>query len=114
MIKVILPHKISLNKLYTSHWSKKHAMKKDYRIAVKEALGDKMKPLTGCVKMKYDYYLKGRLLDWDNCTAMTKILQDILVEEGIHQDDTSKFIRGGMQTVQKSKESYAYVEIKQI
>ena len=111
MIKVILPQKISLNPYVRAHWTKQHKIKESFHYAVKEAIQGNEETYRAQVRSSYTYYLKGNLLDWDNTTAMTKIIQDNLVREGVFEDDKNKCILGGSQYVYKSKEDYSYVEI---
>ncbi len=111
MITVIIPKKVSLNPYLRSHWAKQQEIKAMFHLAVKHALEANFEPYRGQVRSTYNYYLKGKLLDWDNTTAMTKIIQDTLVREGVFEDDRNPFILGGTQNVYKSKENFDYVEI---
>lgn len=102
LIRVPLPKKISLNQHQgRAHWTKRQEEKDMFLWAVKGSNWREQKPIPkdAQVHVHVAYYLKGKLLDWDNCTAMTKHIQDALVKLGILHDDSPKYIPKGTQEV---------------
>ena len=112
-LEVILPKKISLNPYLRMHFFPRNELNKEFYLAVKEGVQKfKTKPIKEQVNIHFTFYLKGKLLDWDNTIGMVKTIQDGLVHEGILEDDSNKFIKQGTSLVEKTKRKYNYCLIE--
>jgi len=93
-LTVVLPHKVSNNTFYRTHFHLKSSIKNDFyrvvQIAVKQS---KLKPILDYpANFVYEFHNKGRLLDLTNYGASVKMLEDGLKECGILKDDSPKFV----------------------
>ena len=109
IIKLYDLPKISLNKWYAGmHWTKRKQIKDNYTVIVKSQCSevfskDKM------YSVDYKFYFKSRPLDASNCTAMVKMIEDIIFE-----DDTYKIVRELKISSDKGYNDLVEIKIKEI
>ena len=112
IFKFNLPTKVSTNKYYGMHWAKKMKMVDEYNeVVFAELLVQKIQPIKNQVEVNYRFYFKGKLLDWTNCSAMAKMIEDQMVRSGIFKDDSPKYIaRGKLESIKTTtKKDYVIV-----
>ncbi len=81
--------KISLNDWYSgNHWSKRKKIKDIYKILVKRQF-KKVFSKKNLYDVDYKFYFSKNPLDASNCTAMLKLIEDIIFE-----DDNYNCIKG--------------------
>lgn len=90
------------------HHHARTPLKHDFYLAVREATKGKGKVTDYPINVTYDFYLKGRPVDWVNLSAMAKMIEDGLVKAGVLADDAPKFVAQGMLISNKSKRDYSY------
>lgn len=96
--------KQSANQIYSGvHWSKRKKIKDAYLFLTRAPFA-KLKKIEGKVDLQFDFFWSGRALDSSNCFFMAKMIEDCLVEHGILQDDTTKFV--GKITIQSHKSKF--------
>ena len=110
MFEVRIPKKVTTNDWYKTFYKAKTKVQNEFRQAVWDAKQEyKLKPIKEYpINVTYAFYLTGKQLDWVNLSAMTKIIEDALVAEGILTDDSPKYIAQGMMIPNKSKRKYDY------
>lgn len=115
-IEVDLPDKITINNFYSKHWAEKGRITEDFHKAVWDVVREqKIKKIPDeeyPLSITMTFYFKGKLLDWINCAAMAKSLEDSLRYCEILKDDSPKFIKWGKIIPEKSKKKYHYVKIE--
>jgi hypothetical protein len=112
-LEIHLPKKISTNEYYKLFHGSRTVIKKEYQEYVWAALVGKRKKITDYpINVTYDFYLTGRPLDWVNLSAMTKMIEDALVINGVLENDSPKYISQGMMIYNKSKRNYNYCIIE--
>lgn len=98
--------KISLNKWYSgSHWTKRTALKNDYLFLL-----NPIRNIVYPVSVDYVFEFKNRPLDASNCSAMLKIIEDILFSG----NDGYKQITKISIESKKAKRDKVTIKIKQI
>lgn len=101
--------KVSLNKFYAgTHWTKRQKLKEQYQLLVKSKV-KKPFPKTEKYICHYEFTFKSRPLDASNCSAMIKILEDIIFE-----DDKWDIIDLGSITSRKGKCDSVHITIEQL
>jgi len=101
--------KISLNVWYSSsHWSKRKKIKDAYKIIVKNQFKDVLSK-DKQYHVNYSFEFTKRPLDATNCTAMVKMIEDIIFE-----DDNYKIIKSITIESMKSHQDLVYIEITQL
>ena len=110
MFEVRLPAKVTTNVYYRTHYRARTPLHDSFYKAVWDAIQEyKVKPVKDYpINVTYAFYLRGNAVDWVNLSAMTKIIEDALVTEGILTDDSPKYIAQGMMIPNKSKRKYDY------
>jgi Holliday junction resolvase RusA-like endonuclease len=79
-----------------AHWSR-YARSKRSSTTMVEALArsERIKPITGPVRLSFQWYPKDRRIDLDNLAAGgCKGICDGLVQAGVLPDDSQKWVRG--------------------
>lgn len=91
-LKIKLPEKISTNKIYSGvHW----AVRKKWADLFHRSLlpyRNKITIKNYPVSVSYIYTFKGRQLDASNCSFMSKLFEDAMVQNKILIDDTPNFV----------------------
>jgi len=73
--------KISLNEWYAGrHWSKRNKIKDAYKFIVKNQFKDVFKSSANYI-VSYVFFFKNNPLDASNCSAMLKLIEDIIFEK---------------------------------
>lgn len=100
--KVILPKKISLNKIYAGvHWATRQKLADIFH---SEFLDKKSLKITEYpVEILYDFYFLKQPLDTLNCAYMAKMLEDGMVRNGILKGDEPNYVTSSTLMSQKSK-----------
>lgn len=106
-LKIHLPQKIGLNQYFQKHHYATKAIKDSFYLSTRKDCSGVVTEYP--VFITYEYYLVGKLLDWDNTSAMTKMVQDGLVHCGVIKDDSPKYVYGGAQFVKKTDDGTNYV-----
>lgn len=89
---VLLPRKVSLNKIYSGvHWSKRNTLASEFHLAV---LVSQPKPYKGPFPchIEYHFRLKGKKLDSSNLGYMAKLIEDGLVHSKVLPDDSPDYV----------------------
>lgn len=91
-LSVLIPEKISLNKIYAGiHFRQRSRHKDMYKLAVMASQPKKYKgPFP--VAMHYHFKLSGPSLDISNHAYMVKMVEDAFVYLGVLPDDTPKYV----------------------
>lgn len=88
--------KISLNDFYESkHWTSRLQIKDAYKQILSKKFGKLM--ISGICIVDYEFAFKSNPLDWDNCAAMVKMIQDVLFANdkwSVIQQGTIRSIKG--------------------
>lgn len=113
-VTVILPEKLSTNKIYRMHFTEKNSFQQAVNIAVKEAVQkQKIKPIKEypviCV---YVFYITGKYLDILNLGGMAKAVEDGLRYAKIFKDDSKKYIEQVTLLEERSDKKYSYVTVE--
>lgn len=98
---ILIPEKISLNKIYAGiHFRERMRHKDEYQIAV---LASKIARYEGSypIHIKYHFKLTGSRLDIDNHVYMGKMVADALVACGVIPGDEQEYI--GAMTITAEK-----------
>ena len=111
---VKLKDRISTNEMYRIH---PHVMKKvndaffaEVAVAVRKY---KIKPVKVYpVEFRFAFCLTGRLLDWDNTSAMAKEIIDGLRYAGILKDDSPSYCKGGYLGIEKSEHGFSFCNVE--
>ena len=85
---------ISLNQIYTNHWSKRGQDKQILWWKLKAVLLQNKishEPLTTTVRINFKFHLK-RGVDPDNCAGTVKLIIDYLREWGLLKNDSPEFV----------------------
>lgn len=90
MISMPLPQKVSTNAIYSGmHWSKRKRIADTYHRAL---LPHRTKRFLLPAHLLFTFTFKGKLLDCSNCSMMTKMLEDGMVQYKILPDDTPQYV----------------------
>ena len=93
MIRVELPDKISTNPYYRLHYRARAPLHEVFYYAAQEGVDDADIEITPFpVDVEYIFYLRGKLLDAMNLSAMAKMIEDGLVHAGLMKDDSKKWV----------------------
>ena len=101
--------KISTNKFYSGmHWTKRKKIKDVYKYLIRSKhKGQFLKSKQ--YEVEYTFYFKTRALDASNCSAMVKMIEEILFE-----DDKSDIITSVTMKSRKGKEEYVEIKIDEL
>lgn len=118
-IKVAVPEKLSTNKYNAKNKFNRNNIARQFHMSAKvSVLNQKIKGITKGsypVSVFYEFYLRGKRLDWVNLGAMTKMIEDGLTRAGIFEDDDPKFIsHGTMKSYQIKKDEMEYCMVSVI
>lgn len=87
-----LPKKISTNRIYAGeHWAIRKSHKDLYEKAFRDYVPQFIPSVTP-VHLRFDFQFKSRPLDPSNTSYMAKMLEDLMVSNGIIPDDTASII----------------------
>jgi len=113
-----IPDKLSTNKLYAgTHWTKRKKIKDLYTLTLRPLLkACEIEPVEDYpVDLEFIFLFgKGRVLDSSNCSGMGKVIEDILVTEGILEDDSSSYVRTVSYSSAKNRSSKKNVVVVNI
>jgi hypothetical protein len=109
-IEIIIPEKLSTNKVYNLHHFAKAKWNKDIYQSVKVAvIQQKIKPIKEYpIICTYIFHSAGRSLDLINLGAMIKAIEDGLRYANILKDDTLKEVCQITLLEEKSDREYSY------
>lgn len=100
--------KISLNDFYESkHWTNRLQIKNAYKDILNKKFGKTL--ISGNCIVEYTFNFERSPLDWDNCSAMVKMIQDTLFAN----DKWSVIQQGTIKSV-KSEYDYDYIVLNVI
>lgn len=113
-IKVILPEKLSTNKIYRMHHHPKAFFQQEVNKAVMVAVREqKIKKITEyLIICCYVFYVTGKTLDVLNTAGMAKAVEDGLRYANILKDDSLKYIKQVTLLEEKSEQNYSYVVLE--
>ncbi len=101
-IKIPIPQKVSTNEIYAGvHWRKRQQLAELYHMSLIEYRNKKIFDYP--VDVTYIFSFKGKLLDCDNCSYMSKLLKDGLRKWNIIEDDNPSFVQSVTLISQKGK-----------
>jgi Holliday junction resolvase RusA-like endonuclease len=101
--------KISLNKWYAgTHWTKRNRLKNAYKLALKSQFNGLFSK-DKAHKVSFIFYFKSRPLDCDNCSAMIKLINDVLFE-----DDKWDILEIGYIRSLKDKDERVEIEVEEL
>lgn len=109
-ITIIMPSKLSTNKIYTMHHFAKAKYNKEVHQAVKVAvIQQKIKPIKEYpIICTYIFHAAGKTLDILNVAGMAKCVEDGLRYCGVLKDDTLKYVCQVTLLEEKSDKDYSY------
>lgn len=91
--KYELLEKISTNKIYAGvYWTIRKKHKDNFKLFYCNKFKNDMKPIKELVEIEFEFLFANRPLDCSNCSYLCKILEDCLVESGILENDTIRFV----------------------
>lgn len=110
-INIILPEKLSSNRIYRMHHHAKNrfqtAVNKEVAQSVRE---QKIKEITKYpVRCKYTFYVTGKTIDVVNTAGMAKAVEDGLRYAKILKEDSLKFVKEVTFLEERSDKKYSYV-----
>ena len=111
-MKIILTElpKISINKWYSStHWSHRTRIKNNYKLLIRSQKPNLLFKKDKQYNASYDFYFKSKPLDASNCSAMVKLIEDVLFE-----DDKWDVVRSITITSNKSNKELVVINVKEI
>lgn len=110
-ITIILPEKLSTNKIYRMHHIEKGEFQQAVNMAVKVAVvQQKIKAITEYpVICTYVFYVTGNTLDVLNTSGMAKAVEDGLRYSKVLKDDSLKHVKQVTLLEEKSEQKYSYV-----
>lgn len=98
--------KISLNVWYSStHWTKRKAIKDNYYWIIKSQT-KKVFSKEGIYKVSYSFHFKKSPLDAMNCSAMGKLIEDVIFEK-----DGYKVVTEVTLASKKDTRDYVVIEV---
>lgn len=109
-----MAEKVSTNRIYSGvHYRTRMKHKKQYIQVVKNAIKkQKLKPVTEYpVILRFTFSYQKNQLDASNGSYMAKIIEDLLVKNGILEDDRAKFVSGVELHSLKGKENKILLEV---
>lgn len=73
--------KISLNKFYSGmHWTKRKEIKDNYKLIIKNQY-KRVLSKEKEYRVSYNFFFKIKPLDVSNCSAMVKLIEDVIFED---------------------------------
>lgn len=93
------------------HWSERSRITNDFHMLLLPFKGEFL--ITSYpVKIRYDFYWKGRCLDTVNQSSMVKFLEDGMREIGLLEDDSPKYVSEMTMSSQKGDSDYVDIKIQ--
>lgn len=113
-IIIILPEKLSTNRIYRMHHIPKNKFQQDVNMAVLVAVRkQKIKAVKKYpIICTYVFYVTGKTLDVLNTAGMAKAIEDGLRYAKILKDDSLKYIKQITLLEERSSENYSYVVLE--
>jgi hypothetical protein len=112
--KIILKdyYLVSTNKIYSSrHWTYRNKIKKDYAMWFLK-YKNKLPKFDYKIDLEFNFYFKNKGYDSSNCSYMGKIIEDLLVKNGVIKDDNRRWVGRVSYISRKGDENYCELIIK--
>jgi hypothetical protein len=112
--KIILKdyYLVSTNKIYSSrHWTYRNKIKKDYAMWFLK-YKNKLPKFDYKIDLEFNFYFKNKGYDSSNVSLMGKIIEDLLVKDGVIKDDNRRWVGRVSYVSRKGDENYCELIIK--